>query len=481
MEFSTFYPKNEQPKFSDTKQFNLVFDSIKPLYANAEITKCITENDESYYFTKSTVKILNQLVNSLNLNEPLLLFFHKIIESFHKSNVCSTKTTVLLSIILFRRCEFVKKLNELDSGKLSKYLNLIFNQMVELSKRKYLLESKNIDEKFIKSLCRNDCKISKVLNDTFKKICKFSLDFKTDNINFCYSTGNTKNRKNLIEECFNFRVKKGSYFKIDNSENFNYLHSKSIKALVFDSNLSSDFVHLGYNKELKIDKFYNQITNDLHDNKWYEQITGILIKNEIRVLILKDSLENRLAKFCNLNKILVFKYFSMIKYLKNYSLSYINDFESSKIVSLIIEFIKKESKDKDKCLNDDYVRISFPSLDNFLTLIVENKFKSTELMIIDSLKSNLRRFENIINQGYFKGAGAIEKNLARDLECLKNSTNDIYFEYARNILVESLVDLSLVIDSSSEKDDEIIDDATSKIKAWKTILFFNNFFLNCDY
>lgn len=482
MEFSKLNQKNEKTKFAQIKPFNIVFDSIKPLYANTEITKCIIEKDDSFYFTKCSVKILNQVVNRINQNEPLLLFFLKIIESFHKSNVCSTKTAVLLSIIVLRRCEFAKKLNELDSSKLSKYLNMVFKQMIEIAKRKYLFYTTTIDEKFIKSLCRNDCKISKVLNDTFRKFSKYSLNFKTDSVNFCYSSSNKNknNGKNLIEECFNFRVKNGSYFRIDNSEKFFFLHSKNIKALVFESNLSPNFVHLGFNKELKIDKFNNQIKNNLHDNDWYEQITDILIKNEIKVLILKESLESTLAQFCNLNNILVLKYFSMIKYLKNYSLSYINEFDSCKVLTLMIKFLKKDSKNKDKCLNDDYVRLLFPSLDNCVTLIIENRFKNTELMILDSLKSNLRRFENIINEGYFKGAGALEKNLAKDLEGLNDSKNDIYFNYAKHILIESLMDLSMITDCSSDKHVELIDDAKSKIKAWQAVIFFNIFYLNCD-
>ncbi|RNA11864.1 hypothetical protein BpHYR1_045046 [Brachionus plicatilis] len=127
-----------------------------------------------------------------------------------------------------------------------------------------------------------------------------------------------------------------------------------------------------------------------------------------------------------------------------------------------------------QCLNGDYVKLSFPSLDNIMTLIIENRIKNTQSMIIDSLKHNIQRLENVIDEGYFRGAGQTEKNLANDLKCLKYSKDDVYFEYAKNIWEGSLMDMCFLNEFVLDQEIKLIDDA----KNWGKLI--NSIFIKLN-
>ncbi|CAF0799509.1 unnamed protein product [Brachionus calyciflorus] len=462
----------------DYSKFESIYHSLRPLLANQEITKCIVKDDCISLIKCPFQEIESIIDGNLIVKDKFIQLLINTISSFHNSNVCSTKTAIIFTLILFKEIKYFKQINNLDNRKLSNSLNKILAKSIELIKSEHLIHLRDLNENFIKSLCRNDNSITHLVNSFVKKL----KNKKFDQDDILYLSSNTNYLSNSTNS-FNFRVKNGLYLSLNDEiySKFKHLNLKNLQTIIFDANISYDYAHLGFNKNLNMEKFTSNLSGYSSDEIWFNKLTNILLSYKIEMIIAKGYLDKKVQDFCDLNNILVLKNFKNLNLFRNNCLTYIEDFDEEKLLSVEISFLEKESKFDEKCLSGNYIKISNSDCDRLISIIIESRLKINETIILESLKHNLKRLENVLKNGYYvKGGGFIEEFLGNNIKYLKGINGDLYLEYAKEILENSFNVLCNLFKSNQSDNMIYFDDFKSKSKAWQTALWINNIYLNTD-
>lgn len=503
-------------------KFDFILHSIETLYSNCEISKFATNNIENEItcdieLIKCGCKILEHLIHrNKEENDAFLGFFLNAIKSFHNQHKCSTKTAICFTILLWKRIS-----NSNDSlspriiRKFSLYLKLILNHIIDSIKTDaelviYINQSdqkslaqqnlkidRSINLQFLHGLCRQDDQMKKVLEKLVEKHQQFGKKFVESNI-YIHMTHRSSILEEIVSENmeFNFKVENGVIIKLENELNIdeNLIHN----AIVFDSSLVYGYVHLGFNKDVKIEK-YKTNCDDLGDygnlglENWKLNVTNILKKFNVKLLFVRDRIDNDLQQFCDSESIIVFsnidlKLFSFIKKSLNpNSLLYVEDFDETNLLKIKVELIKSTR------LVNNYLKLMNPQSDSSekFTVLVETRFKVIMSMLKEFIIHNFKRLENVLSDGfYLKGAGFIELNLSEKiirltLEEMTNSLNLIErdeddiscFYLAKETLANTFRDLYVTVRATNE---DVFDDYKSKTEAWILGISMNNIFLNSD-
>lgn len=505
----------------NSNKFDFILNSLGTVFSCAELTKCIFNNYSSEVeLTTCGAKILEELFyEHSNRNDPVIGFFLNIIKSYHHSHVCSTKTAIIFTILLCKRIEFnlqsLKSLStESQSLKLySRNINDVLKRTMNLVKSEPSLliqfpvktgsnlsqfssKKYDYDRPFFLALCRGDELSANILYKLILKHEKYQVVYNKSNLIIQMSNMPTVG-SNSIEYRFNFKIKNGIFIKLEpeSKKIYDFISNSQpmFNSLFIDSNLTYDNLHLGFNKKLKMDVFCKNLNSlDFNQASWRQFVKNILINNNIKVVFVRDKVDNELKEFCQNNSILIFHSLNLkladdIKlYVESKSLVYLEDFDDRYIFKLKLE--KYNS-----CLHTEYVKIinPFKEKNKFFSVLIEIRFKSSLSMNLEILNHNFKRFENVINDGFcLKGSGfvenfLIEKILNFDLknELYQQNNRDPeqeleYFNLAKETLAVCFRDYCSLIKSNEST--KIYDDYTSKMEAWKIAYFINDIFLNSD-
>lgn len=520
----------------DLNKFDIILNSIGSIYANGDLLKCICdEKDQNIEFTKCSNRILNEIIfRDLKSNDSFVRLLANSIKTYHFSHLCSTKTAICLTIILSKRT--MSSLNEsrLNSKTMSKFLKIVLDRSIELIKKNSqfmmsLKKSENksrfisrhfCDEKkfnynfaanenffheFLFCLFRQNRMMSLVCWQLLKKYEKYDAsNLKFENIKILSNASTSKNQLTTdisSSNEFNFRVKRGIVLNID-FQNYQAMLKLSnensfLNSLIFDSSLVHDYAHLGFNKNLKYEKIKASLDNQASNayfETWSSKVKKILLDSNIKLLFVRDRVEQSLAEFCQEKSILLFKNFelnvfdSLKYYFKTNCLIYIESFNKDNIFQVEVSLLKNLSKSEFKNLKNNYIQLKCPNnvSSPIFTIIIETRLPYAKAMYEECLKHCLKRLLNVLIDGvYLKGAGFIEKFLSEKIVELKmpgnaNDHESIYFDLAKEILSVTFKDIYLMIVNNQNFACDVIDDYTSKLEAWKMANAINNIYLNSD-
>lgn len=127
---------------------------------------------------------------------------------------------------------------------------------------------------------------------------------------------------------------------------------------------------------------------------------------------------------------------------------------------------------------------------------METHLKKSSEMHKEFLQHCLKRIHNILNSGtYLNGNGEIETFLVQNINTdIRTASNDIeseeyiYHQMVKEAFTITFKHMSLIISRNDLSSDNgffgttrTYDDFQSKIEAWKTACFINEFFLNSDF
>jgi hypothetical protein len=500
------YKVNLNINFLTVGYFDFFIDSLRLSLANNESIKCIVlDNDgkdalrNEIIFTKCWYQIFFELIEKWNRFDPFLVFLRNNIESFHTRNKCSTKTAVCFAILLWKRTSMVKKkmLNNRFTNFLAQFLTEIVERSIE-----HVVEAKliKLDKKIIKTeanhtfykrllkgLCRGDEKNTKILIDLIQ-LNRNNLKLSKDNISIISTSTQT-----IIQN--DYLIVEGIIMKANN-EIIKHLQNNNtnINTLYIDASLTLDYVHLGFNKDIKSKQIIttsSQMNVDHLYSKWLNNIKSILIDHKIKLILTTGTkVDSGVCEFCQVNSIIIVDNISLkmrsqiTKLFKCSALFYIEDFNDS--IHLFKSNIKTISCQSD---NESFIHLysNEPnSNQNFMaSILIKNRLSTTNQMIKEKLEHDMCRLLNVINSNsYLLGNGQIERYLAHDiiktfkLTTSTNNEDEIYYELAKDCIVDSLKDFNdLIVKNGSV---ETFDDFQSKTNAWRNACFINSFLLKID-
>ncbi len=151
--------------------FDYILNSLQYSLSNAESMKCLTEeeNEKETRFARCWCKILNELIHSKSRRiSPYTTFFQSAINSFHNLHRISTKTTICLSILLWKNLKVKCENGNLLKMKMSKLLPEILETMIEQVKNNQSVYLTDLKEKLMKKSLTNYDFIGN--KDYFKKL-----------------------------------------------------------------------------------------------------------------------------------------------------------------------------------------------------------------------------------------------------------------------------------------------------------------------
>lgn len=461
-------------------KLDFIFSSIGSVYSNCELSKFIIDNDADekceLEVTKCAMKILDQLFHgNKQQNDPYIGFFLNTIKSFHVANKCSSKTAICFSILLCKRISEVGVLEPKQSRKFWSYLKESLNKSILLMRDDSQIAIKlnsNIDKPILLGLCRRDETIGDLLFKLVHKLKKHDVALKRENIHVTFIP------RSIADDFTVSRVKNGLIIPVEST----VIKDKDIPytALMIDSSLRYDYVHLGFNKDIKLNKYKsNGIENPKSSlEEWKMAVEKLLIRFNIDILFIRDRIDADLKEFCASKSILV---------VSNMELNLMNAVKRrfNVIPVTYIEDIVERNLFKVNLKPTKYKR-HFKIIDNnseHFTVLIETKLPLANRMLKENIDHNLKRLENVIRDGfYLKGAGFIDYCLSErilDLKADNNLADDSWlFDLAKQTLTNTFRDMNFLIRS---RDEEIFDDYKSKIEAWKIGLFINYIFYNSDF
>ncbi len=285
---------------------------------------------------------------------------------------------------------------------------------------------------------------------------------------------------------FNFKIINGIVHLLDsinsniiNTSTLN-INDRSLNSILIDSSLVHNYSFLGFNKNLEsiqFDQDYTLITSQLE--LWRIETKSILIENNIKVLFIKDKIDDDLMNFCILNSILVFKNLSN-DFFKQLMILY-----NCKPIVYINNLVKEENIFISKFKQiDDYLIFDNFNTDLFTVIIESNLIGG---LLKENLKHCLKRTQNILKSNiYLNGNGNTEKYLYNELntQISRYDLNDhklIYFNIVKDVFMKTFRDFSFLVANNDALSMNTYDDFSSKIEAWKIACLINKFFLNTDF
>jgi hypothetical protein len=489
-----FIEKNE---LNECK-FDFILDSIQYSLANPVSIKCLTEDDLSQIkYTQCWSQILNELIYSNRTKtDGFVIFFQNIINSYHNLHICSCKTAICFSLLLWKHLKSNITKNDMISKQISFQMSSVLNECIDLVKKNKLLHLNNqqqeiklksrhiikkIDYSSFKSIingvCRNQSNLSDIVNELISEHQLQNKEFNFDNISILTSKKNN---------AFNFKIINGIVHLLDsinsniiNTSTLN-INDRSLNSILIDSSLVHNYSFLGFNKNLEsiqFDQDYTLITSQLE--LWRIETKSILIENNIKVLFIKDKIDDDLMNFCILNSILVFKNLSN-DFFKQLMILY-----NCKPIVYINNLVKEENIFISKFKQiDDYLIFDNFNTDLFTVIIESNLIGG---LLKENLKHCLKRTQNILKSNIFlNGNGNTEKYLYNELntQISRYDLNDhklIYFNIVKDVFMKTFRDFSFLVANNDALSMNTYDDFSSKIEAWKIACLINKFFLNTDF
>lgn len=464
-------------------KLDFILSSIGSVYSNCELCKFIIDNDADekceLEVTKCAVKILDQLFHrNKQQNDPYIGFFLNTIRSFHEANKCSSKTAICFSILLLKRISEVDVLEPNQSRKFWSHLKEILNKMILLVRDDSQIAIKlnsNVDKPILLGLCRRDETIGDLLFKLVHKLKKHGVVLKRENILVTFIP------RSIADDFTVSSVKNGLIIPVEST----VIKDKDTPytALMIESSLRYDYVHLGFNKDIKLNKYKsNGIENPQSTlEEWKMTVKKCLIRFNVDLLFIRDRIDADLKEFCASKSILV---------VSNMDLNLMNAVKRrfNVIPVIYIEDVDQRNLFKVSLKPTKYKR-HFKIIDNnseYFTVFVDTKLPLTNRMLKENIDHNLKRLENVIRDGfYLKGAGFIDSYLSEKISDLKvdnNLTDSWLFDLAKQTLSNTFRDMNFLIRSrDGSRDEEIFDDYKSKVEAWKIGLFINYIFYNSDF
>ena len=500
---------------NNSNKFDFILNSISLSLGNQTTVKCLAHGIK---FTKCWAKILDELVYSNeNHNDPFIILLNKYFQSYHNTNICSSKTALVLTILLWKLYNQKLFINQAQSQQ-QRYdqviheIDKIFDTSIEKLKNNEIFitriqstlfefrksgrhQVKTIsiqNEIYFKNLINRLCRSQLNHSDLIWNIFKYN-SFKIDTNRTIFSFDDSQ-LEDFNDENW-FFINSGILFEIDNQNRKSDLIMNSI---IIDANLSHNYTHIGYNKDIKYNKIIksNDFTSYSHQilnakTEWLNKIKKVLIENTVNLLIVSGSVDQDLLNFCLEENIIVFTSLNAEKFkvIKNYFnnvtlLVYIEDFSQDCLFKCKLEnsnyknyfFAKKINEDE-----NDIISVLIKK--NRHMFLLKNQIK----MFIEELKHNLKRFENVLNDKLFveNFDAILESNFAEIIYNVKNDSEDeINFSLAKEILYETFINYKNIVSSNVDKSDLgiiIYDDLKSKIESWRFALDINRMFLNIDF
>lgn len=527
--------------------FDLFLISLRNLIGNSYLVKCIShindqeklDNQVNIEYTKCFDQMLEELMiaNSIDKN-PFYYYLVNSISKYHNTHICSTKTATFLTILFYKNLKSVVDNNSLSIKLTVKYLRHVLNECIEIVKKNLIkkIDVKFQNEKFklvnrhisynvrqnsefykilLNGVSRLQNKIGDVLYDLLLMIDDHNLIFNFENIILSSNTVLSSKKLNnlslntLNNEEFNYKILKGLALKIDNIDNLGcvkyHLKNKSesfiSNALLFESSLTADFVHLGFNKHLNVNEIITSNINSNHESEyyydlWIENVKQLLISNKINLIFVRDKIDKNLIDFLKQNFIVHFSNlsFELIKNLKNNfkcsSLIYIEDFKPDKIFKLKICLLN----DENSSLKINYLNIqSVNEIEDEIkfTVLFETKLYSLANMYKEYLRHCLKRLHNILKTScYLNGSGVVEKYVAENLKNNQNKMQQdkdqdeiLYYDLITEVYVKTFREYYTLVTYNNENNTSninCVDDCFSKFEAWKASCMINETFLNSD-
>lgn len=532
--FSVF---NVPPKcFSKQTQlnknnFDFILTSLKSSVGNPEATKCLCIDS-----IKSTIRlekcwnnILDELIHSSPdfSNDSFVRFLQKSIASHHAHHVCSTKTAVCFSILLWKRIKYTIDSNSLNTKLLSEYLNIVLEKTIDLCEQDHLkslpiinipLDSQSQGKKLkilsrhmnnlkinsrldlsanlefytelLNGISRNQKTFTALLLDLLMDHEKNNLKFSLDSLVIIPTTVNI----NSMNQDLQYEILDGFLLSLDdyNKETCNKVSSKMLagnilKCLFINGSLTQDHVHLGFNKNLNFTKYNSsEKFSTANLNQWEENVKQSLVNNQIEILFIREKIEKSLKEFCRISSVLVFDNFSssLEKKFKLFfrcpSLVYIEDVTDDHVFK-----IKMSKKEK------EFIVLNFQDEDHLekcFSILLKSRIQNTAHMHLEYLNHCLKRLSNILNsRQYLNGTGAeIEKSLSDSIKKISTLNSDeekeIYLELSKDLVANAFADFYLIVNANNENDQNVkyFDDFQSKSEAWRLSFYICCIFLNSD-
>ena len=513
----------------DQNTFDFVLASLQNTLGNADSVKCLcVDPDKStIYLAKCWLRILDELIHSKSAHSghAFIRFLHKTLVSYHNLHVCSTKTALCFTILLWKRIQYTLEGNRLSTKLLSKHLALVLEKsigLVEQNEIKNLPNAKsNKNERTNKNtrilsrhmqnmslsseyeVASNSGFYEKLLyglarhQDIFGRLMLELLEFHEEiNQTFClekiYIKGSSS-KANLARQEVSYKIFRGILLASDASNaqiiGTTDTATRPLNSLFISASLTKDHAHLGFNKNLNFSKYSSNIGLHRQETspKWAENIQNIFLKHEIRAVFIRDKMEENLREFCRYHAILVFERFTEEKqftaFFKCPSLVYMEDFTPGHIFQ-----VKLAPLDTDSYVN---IRKVNESADDVFSILVETRLESSRLMHTEYLRHCLKRLSNVLSSGRFLNGtcARIEKYLSDELSLhvdlgLVDEESLLYSELARKIVSDAFADFYLMIVANvSDQADcpDVFDDFQSKCEAWRLSFYINRIFLESDY
>lgn len=501
---------------ANENNFDFILDSIQSSLANCESNKCLTESDDqitTISYSQCWCRILNELIHSNpNKIDSFIAFFQSSINSFHTKNICSCKTLISFSLLLWRHLKLNIITNNLSPKKLSSHLITILNKIIDLVQANKLIyleqdlsnklnvnlklsrhyETKIIDYNNLKPILNGICRNQSIISDLIWKLLELHMknntEFNYDNIvilSMSKASQINKSSNNVINS-FDCQITNGVVLKLDNN---NYEILKSIdqnvlNSLAIDGSLVFNYSFLGFNKNLESIQYHGQSSSHLTVQElWQNQIRNVLIQNNLKILFIRGKIDNDLQNFCLFNSILVFKNLSsdIFKHLiidDCVPVVYIEHMEPHNIFKSEYKLLES--------LNSYYINFNAFNT-NMFTILIETRLQSTSDLYKEYLNHCLKRVHNILTSSqYILGNGNVEKYLFEEITnkiaCGPNDTSHdgVYFDIVKDVFTNTFRDFSLIVSNNSSSLAQTYDDLESKLEAWRTACLINRFFLNTD-
>jgi hypothetical protein len=386
--------------------------------------------------------------------------------------------------------------DSLQVSKLIRYSSWIIKKSIELVKKEKLRRlpqdlEKNQDvflEKLFLNISRNQPVFAEILFNLFQSHIRQKIQFKFENILITTPTNKIiSNHK--PDSDWQHEYKNGLSYKILNgivihSEAANgSIINETLNCLFINASLRSDYVHLGFNKNLQCNAFRDGIGHSESMPfwlNWQNKLKQILIANQIKAVFVRDQIEKRLIEFFQSNSIL---YFSNLPKQLNKHLKLM--FKCEPLV--FIEDFSEQNVFKAKCEQltfnqQSYLVFNSPiqnidSSSRFVALILESKLASTQKMNKEFLLHCLKRAENVLRTRCYIDE-SIELYLSEvlgnssslyDLQDTNKFRDDdvVYTELIKQALLNVFKDFYLIVRSNQpDYDNSFYDDFEGKINAW---------------
>ena len=463
-----------------------ILSSLYSSFANYCSIKSVSNENNGSQLTRCWLTIFDSLVDSYSFSDDFFFkYLSNTVHQFHKRYGSSIKTLLLFDLLLFKfTFEFIASINDnsFNVKKLCKYLRVILDDSIDFVMKRddlflIITDQTNL-ESILNGISRFDADIKELLLDLHRFHVKNRIEFSFDLINRIESThfGSSINLKHSI---INGIFLNRSLDRVRKSTTMN--------GILLNSNLSSDFYHLGFNSRIKIESFKSNAL-DLetdHDLEWFNQVKNQLVKFNINIIFTKEIVSKDLKYFLA-NQVLIMDnlfqsdIISIQKQFQCKQLIYLSDLDNDFIFGCVVEPFG--DKDDHLILRDPPDRST-----RSFSIILNRQLHSK--MHKENLERSLRRFYNIFSiKKCLKGNGLVEKLLGIDLlnhsyersdlikqklkdsfdvDTESNEIEQIYVDLAKDILGKVFRTIYQLISSNDSLNEPTFDDIQSKLEAWK--------------